>query len=103
MRCGTVSGSPCDGIREMSSPAGAPPQTATDDHYRAAMAWIQSTSGRGQTAEAIRKWRMENNIRLDRRRLYDCMREAAGENVNQSLNNDNEANCRQLEDANELD
>ena len=51
----------------MSGPASAAPQTATDDHYRAAM---------------------EQNIILDRRRLYDCMREATGEiDVNQDDRN----------------
>ena len=99
-----MSESNCDGIREMSGPASAAPQTATDDHYRAAVAWIQSTPGRGQQAEAVRKWRMEQNIILDKNRLYRLCTAAGEIDVNESLNNgDSDANSRQLADANERD
>ncbi len=88
----------------MSGPASAAPQTATDDHYRAAMAWIESTPGRGQQAEAIRKWRMEQNIILDKNRLYKMCRAAGEIDVNESLNNgDSDANNWQLSAGDEVD
>ncbi len=68
------------------------------------MAWIESTPGCGQQGEAIRKWRMEQNIILDKNRSYKMCRAAGEIDVNESVNNgDSDANSRQLSLSYEVD